>query len=194
MGIDSSLKKMQVTIFPSKKDVPENVLLPKQVHGDEIVFVENSEENIDSCDGLITENKNLSLGVKTADCAPICFSDGNKIGVVHAGWRGLCLSLVEKMLGHFDKEEVEIFVGPHLYSFEIKKDDCYDKLSKKFGEKFFHTYNGKIIFNFRAAITSILPIEAKFDSRNTETELSLPSFRHRWNNDHLVTVVEFADK
>ena len=190
----TSLEKMKATIFPSLKDISENVLMPEQVHGDKIIFVKTGQEDLGDADALITENRNLSLGIKTADCAPICFADGNKFGVAHAGWRGLCSGIIEKMLEHFNQEEVEIFVGPHLHSFEIKKDDCYDKIAERFGEKFFQVADGKIIFNFKDAIISSLPVGAKFDPRNTETELSLPSYRHKGSKDRLVTVVEFADR
>ncbi len=189
------LDKMKVTVFNSLKDVPsEEVLMPKQVHGDEIIFVRTGEEDLGDGDALVTENKSLALGIKTADCAAICFADGNKIGVAHVGWRGLCLGMIEKMLDHFDKDKVEIFVGPHLFSFEVKKDECYEKIFTVFGEKFFHAYDDKINFNFKAAIASRLPIGANFDPRNTETQLGLPSYRHRSDEDRLVTVVEFVGR
>ena len=40
-------------------------------------------------DGIFTSSKNLCLVVKTADCMPILLKDGNNIGAVHIGWRGV---------------------------------------------------------------------------------------------------------
>ena len=39
---------------------------------------------------MLLMNKNLSIGVLTADCVPILFYDPNKkiIGCAHSGWKG----------------------------------------------------------------------------------------------------------
>ncbi len=45
------------------------------------------------CDGYITDESNITLGIKTADCLPILFEarkgkDIVAVGAVHAGWKG----------------------------------------------------------------------------------------------------------
>jgi copper oxidase (laccase) domain-containing protein len=185
------LEKMEVMVFKSEEDVVGEVILPIQCHSDRIAMMETGQENIENCDALVTTNHELLLGIKTADCAPICFADSEGVGVSHVGWRGLCLGLIPKMLSHFNKSEVEVFVGPHLHAFEIKKDACYDEIVRVFGERFLTTDEEKIIFNFKEAIMSELPPEAKFDTRNTATDFSLPSYRRDGNTDRLVTVAQF---
>lgn len=48
-------------------------------------------------DGLVTREKNLILGVLTADCAPVLFLDESAgvIGAAHAGWKGALGGVLE---------------------------------------------------------------------------------------------------
>ena len=48
------------------------------------------ENHIPDGDGLVTNTPNLILGILTADCAPILFTDTAQsiVGACHAGWRG----------------------------------------------------------------------------------------------------------
>jgi len=180
-----------VEIYPKAENMPTSAILPNQLHNDNIVEIITGKENIYDCDGLITGNKSFVLGIKTADCAPICFSDGEMIGIAHVGWRGLCLSLVEKMTAKFKVKKLHIFVGPFIHSFEIKKDFCFDKLQEKFGNKFFKSSNGKIMFLFKDALMSLLPKKTEFDPRDTFKDLSLSSYRRDKTSKNMVTVVRF---
>ena len=62
---------------------------------------------------------------------------------------GLCLGLIEKMLTNFNTEDLQVYVGPFLNSFEVQRDFCYDRLKQKFGNKFFHEESNKLIFDFK---------------------------------------------
>jgi len=82
-------------------------------------------------DGLVTTNRNLLLGIKTADCAPVLLADYKHgvIGAAHAGWRGACKGIVQNvvrlMLEH-GANVADIFaaIGPCLQqqSFTVKDD------------------------------------------------------------------------
>ena len=41
------------------------------------------------CDALVTDEPDVVLQVRTADCLPVAFAGGGGIAMVHAGWRGL---------------------------------------------------------------------------------------------------------
>lgn len=180
-----------ITVYSDLKNAPNNVVFSQQIHGDKIIEIITGDEKLDNCDALITKNRNFSLGVRTADCAPICFTDGGKIGIAHIGWRGLCLSLIEKMLGKFNHENSRVFIGPFYHSFEIKKDFCYGKIQEKFGDKYFIESGDKITFLFKDAIMSLLPRDVQIDPRNTFEDLSLPSYRRDKTSKRLVTVISF---
>ena len=180
-----------VTAYERSQDVPSTVIFPEQCHGDNIIEVITSGEKLENCDALITKNKTLSLGIKTADCAIICFTDNEKIGIAHIGWRGLCLSLTEKILAKFNRANLQVFVGPFMHSFEIKKDFCFDQIKEKFGDKYFVEEQNKITFLFKDAIMSLLPPNTKFNERDTFLDFSLPSFRRDKTKERLATVINF---
>lgn len=183
--------RVAISIVPRKGDVP-GVVIPTLVHGSTIMTVATGKEDLQECDAIITENRSLTLGIKTADCAPVCFADGKRIGIAHVGWRGLCLGLPEKMLGHFDPGSLSIFVAPFLHSFEIHRDFCYDQITAKFGEQFIDQKGTTLIFRFADALRSVLPPGVLFDTRDTGTDLSLPSHRRGNTDERLVTTVTFA--
>lgn len=84
-----------------------------------------------AADGAVTKNKNILLGVKTADCAPILMADykNGVIGVAHAGWRGACAGIIENVVKLMTDNGAELrsiaaCIGPCLQqqSFEVKDD------------------------------------------------------------------------
>jgi copper oxidase (laccase) domain-containing protein len=173
---------MKVETYSPNSEIPYKVILPKQCHGIKIIEIITGNEDLSECDGVWTKNKDLILGVQTSDCAPICFSDRDKFGIIHVGWRGLVNGICENILNIFNSSETDIFVAPMLPEFEIKKDFCYEAINKKFGTKFFVEKDDKIIFKFKDVISSILP-NAKFDPRSTYKDTQLSSWRRKIETD-----------
>jgi polyphenol oxidase len=176
--------------FPTEVPPAKAIVIPKLAHGSNIVTIGTGTEDLSDCDALVTQDKTMLLGIKTADCAPICFADGGNIGIAHVGWRGLCLGLVEKTMGYFDPTHLSVYVAPFLNTFEIQKDFCYEQITQKFGERFIERREEELLFNFKDAITSLLPPQAVFDVRTTEN-LSFPSYRRDKTTERFVTVVSF---
>lgn len=190
-GNHFDIGKMRIEIFMPSEEVLGNPVIPRLFHGSSIATIISGDEKAD-CDALITECRGISLGIRTADCASICFSDGTKIGIAHVGWRGLCLGLIEMMLAQFDTAGLSVYVAPFLHSFEIQKDFCYEQITQKFGERYIEHNDDRLVFNFKDAISSLLPPQTTFDARDTETSLSFPSYRHDKTSDRFVTVVSFS--
>jgi len=189
---DVNIGGMHVELFMPGENVAGNtVVIPELPHGSNIVNIVSGTEDLSDCDALMTRNHNLSLGIKTADCAPVCFSDGEKIGIAHIGWRGLCLGLIGKMLNEFEATSLSVYVAPFLHSFTIQKDFCYEQITQKFGERFITHQFGELIFRFKDAITSLLPPQTVYDSRNTASDPSFPSYRRNKTDKRFITVVRF---
>ncbi len=184
-------RHIQVNLAPSDEHSRQGIMIPKMCHGDRIVDIQTGAEDLSSCDALVTKRKDVSLGIATADCAPICYADNEQVGIAHVGWRGLCLGLAEKTLSQFSDTDTEVYVGPHMHVFEIKKDFCYDAVIKKFGETFLTHEEGRTLFHFRDALTSLLPKSTTFDDRNTFETLDFPSFRRDATTTRLLTVVQW---
>ncbi len=70
-----------------------------QTHSIGVATVETpwAREAAPRVDGLVTDRAGLTLGILTADCAPVLFADpeAGVIGAAHAGWRGALDGIVE---------------------------------------------------------------------------------------------------
>ncbi len=70
-----------------------------QVHGDRAVCVERPWKRGDApkADAMVTDQPGITLGVLTADCAPILLADeaSGVIGAAHAGWRGALAGIIQ---------------------------------------------------------------------------------------------------
>ncbi|MCX6807296.1 MAG: polyphenol oxidase family protein [Patescibacteria group bacterium] len=177
---------MFIKTFAPDEKLPDGIIIPEQVHGANIIEIKTGLEDISNCDGLWTENFMKILGVKTADCAPICFWQDDRFGIIHVGWRGLVNGIIEKMLVLFDKPNV--WVGPFLPKFEIQKDECFKRIKERFSSNFLLENKDKIIFDLEKAIRSLLP-NADFDGRSTFEDLKLASWRRDKTSSRNVTVI-----
>lgn len=80
------------------------MFLAKQVHGIKALRITSADsvEEIakQEADALWTTEPNLSVGVKTADCAPVLLEHkaGSCVAAIHSGWRGTVAGIVPKTL------------------------------------------------------------------------------------------------
>jgi len=125
--------KLNVTLFTKEDDIHSdeqistalnipNVAGLNQVHGNQTIRVTEPLARTEKADGMITDQKNLVLTVRTADCQPfVVFApEKNVLGVIHAGWRGLIAGVIpnffEALNNEFGIEPKEALVaaGPSL--------------------------------------------------------------------------------
>lgn len=98
----------------------------KQIHSD--IICEYEHGKVFDGDAIITQNKDIGIGVFTADCVPIIIIDRTKdlIASVHSGWKGTYLEItskvLDKMINIFNSkvEDISIFIGPHI------RQCCYE--------------------------------------------------------------------
>jgi YfiH family protein len=99
----------------------------KQVHSDRIVMVKQASPDAPEADAQITNQENVALGIYTADCVPVLISSDKMVAAVHAGWRGLEASVVEKTVRQMrtmgaKPETLKAAVGPHIAKTATKLD------------------------------------------------------------------------
>ena len=121
---------------------PENLVVPRQVHGSRIVRIGESsaeavaharEESSAGADGLAVEASDVAALLCYADC--VLVSPSGRFVVVHAGWRGVVNGIAEdavRLLSRLDKEDglgatasrTNVYLGPHIHSecFETGED------------------------------------------------------------------------
>ena len=100
----------------------ENTVFPEQVHGSSVVTIDDSKKQfILNADGLITNKKDVFLGVVTADCLPVIFYDEKMgiAGIAHAGYKGLLKGILKNMVLGFkelgsDTKDIKVAIGPSI--------------------------------------------------------------------------------
>jgi len=136
----------------------KNVIFPHQTHSSNI---KNYKCSLENCDAVWTEEKNIALGVKTADCVPVVLTDFNKLAVIHAGWRGIVGGIVENALNLFDKNIEVAYIAPSARSccYEVK-DNFLENLGK-YEKMFIKKRNSKIYFALEEIVRKKLEIKVK---------------------------------
>jgi polyphenol oxidase len=78
---------------------PESLCTVRQVHGADVLVARRAEPGRPgiAADALVTDRAGLTLGVLSADCAPVLLADpaARVIGAAHAGWRGALAGVIE---------------------------------------------------------------------------------------------------
>ena len=69
----------------------------KQVHGQRVVDAGAQTGSPPDADAAIARRAGAVCAVLTADCLPVAFCDrfGSRVGIAHAGWRGLAAGVLE---------------------------------------------------------------------------------------------------
>ena len=111
----------------------EKLFVLHQTHSSIVVPVVSQEpfEKTPYGDALVTDQPNIFLGIKTADCAPVLLADGKNrvIGAAHAGWRGAVSGILENTITVMQemgakKENISALIGPCIapQSYEVGED------------------------------------------------------------------------
>ena len=114
---------------------PHLLLTVKQVHGSEILVIDQPNPEVShfqrvESDAIITNQRNILLGILVADCFPVILYDRSKhvAAVIHLGWRGTAAGLLERtviaMREIFDCQAVDISaaIGPGIAAHNYEVD------------------------------------------------------------------------
>lgn len=121
--------------------LPSEPVWMEQVHGIDVIKAGQSKQ-IEKADASYTDKKNTVCAVLTADCLPILLAttDGSKIAVIHAGWRGLLSGVVANTVNTIGTINLVAWLGPAIGvdCFEVGQDvkDSFIKKSEKFTQVF----------------------------------------------------------
>ncbi|MBW7473109.1 peptidoglycan editing factor PgeF [Marinobacter sp. F4218] len=94
-----------------------------QVHGTDVVTL--PAEGVPVADASVTARPGQVCAILTADCLPVllCNRAGTRVAAAHAGWRGLCNGVLERVVRCFDEPATELmaWLGPAIGSehFEV---------------------------------------------------------------------------
>lgn len=150
----------------------EKIGYSRQIHS---TIVNYWDGKVKDGDALICEDKNIAIGVFTADCVPILIYSKNKkvIAAVHSGWRGtfenIIKETIEKIYSRYGETELTAVIGPHI------KKCCYE-VSEELIDKFksIDYLKDRNINNGRNLdLTAIIKIQLENLNVNTIKDLSM---------------------
>jgi polyphenol oxidase len=139
------------------------ILFNKQVHGANGFVIDSAStsqgfKNMHfEGDFLITDQKNVGIGILTADCLPILFYDqkNNIITAIHAGWRSSVLNICHAAVDIMNKkygtlaQNLNIYFGPSAKSccYEVQSDFLENLELLTFKDKIVQKRNEKLFFD-----------------------------------------------
>ena len=153
-------------------------MVPNQIHSNKFYYLNKKsrfKRNKFKGDAIITNQKNIPIGVLTADCVPILIYDQKKnmVSAIHAGWKGayndIIKNVIKFMLNKGCKSKtITAAIGPciSIKNYEVKKDfiDLFIKKDKK-NKVFFKKIKNKTFFSLNKYIYSQLK---SFNIKNIE--------------------------
>ncbi len=112
---------------------PERLLVPFQIHSADALHVREpwAHDARPRCDGLVTRERSLALGVTGADCGMLLFADAGAgvVGACHAGWKGALGGMIEATVAGMEEQsarrsEINVALGPCIgpESYEVGAD------------------------------------------------------------------------
>lgn len=139
-GSIGSIKENFKIIYDYMGKKPQEIFSGYQTHSNNVQQVSTREDGSDygagkyfmDTDGLLTDNPQIGLVTRFADCTPILLFDPVKKvhGNIHSGWKGTLKEIageaVDKMLGIYQSnpQDIIVILGPSIdkNDFEVEKD------------------------------------------------------------------------
>jgi polyphenol oxidase len=129
-GIDVSIDKAEVLkrLDAAHREIRNAIgvgdwplFTAKQVHGNKIAVIDSCSDGpmgrkFPACDGIITNQRGIVIGVRVADCCAVYIVDPKipAIGLVHSGRKGTELGVVpnaiRQMIDRFDSDPADMIV------------------------------------------------------------------------------------
>lgn len=103
-------------VSANRSTIP-NAQFMNQVHGDDVVVIDEKLDADPTCDAMITTKPGISLAVMVADCIPLLFVSKEAVAAVHVGRAGLINRVAIKALHQMRKMgaiDVHAIIGPSI--------------------------------------------------------------------------------
>ena len=137
-----------------------------QIHGANVRIIksyEDAEDGNRKFDALVSDLKNILIGVKTADCVPVLLGDvkAKAFAAVHAGWRGTADSIVVRTIETMHEtygtkaKDLICAIGPAATgkNYEVGRDviDAFERNFSTCGNLFHKTREGHALIDLHLA-------------------------------------------
>lgn len=127
-------------VAEAMKVAPSALVSVYQVHSNDVIEVrEPWSGDLPKVDAMVSNTPDIALGILTADCAPVLFSDpvAGVVGAAHAGWKGALTGVTDRTIEAMEKlgatrENITASVGP-----------CISQAAYEVGPEFFENFAGE---------------------------------------------------
>ncbi|MGE5562373.1 MAG: peptidoglycan editing factor PgeF [Bacillota bacterium] len=128
-AIDENRRRAIAAILPDAELVTVH-----QVHSAEVGHAQRpwAQDQRPRADAMVTDCPNLLLGILTADCAPVLFSDHRAavVGAAHAGWRGALAGVTDSTIAAMERlgarrDDIHAAVGPCIGQPSYEVDETF---------------------------------------------------------------------
>ena len=179
----SNVKKNLKIVTKKISTTAKNIFLLHQIHSNKLVFIDQKStfKSKPKADAVITNQKNIPIGILTADCVPILICDEKKnfIAAIHAGWKGAYKDIISKVINFMikkgsDPRDITAAIGPAISvkNYEVKEDFKRKFIKKnKQNNRFFKIKYKKLYFDLPNYVKSCLLKNKikKIESMNIDT-------------------------
>jgi len=163
------------------------IAIADQVHGNQVKNV-TKPGFYQGYDGFITEEVDLALGIKVADCAALLFADpvNRVVAGVHAGWRGAAADIVPNVLKMFTERnstpsEIRAYISPCI---SVENFEVGEEVASEFPSEFIKREFGakphldlKSFLKYQLLSHGLLSKHMEIDKRCTIEDDTFYSFR-----------------
>ncbi len=117
--------------------------IPEQTHSCNVAIATRYNRFYEDTDALITFERDVPIGIKTADCVPILVYAPDKQGIaaIHAGWKGTLGGIVDNVMDILEEKGVDpaqlkVAFGPSISKevYEVSKDLAESFIDAGFGD------------------------------------------------------------
>ena len=121
-----NVKKNLKIVKKKIKSTAKNIFLLHQIHSNKFVYISEKSKfkYKPKADAVVTNQKNVPIGILTADCVPILMCDEKKniIAAIHAGWKGAYKDIISKVIKFMIKKDLilEILLQPLVQLSQLK--------------------------------------------------------------------------
>lgn len=115
---------------------PTKLVSVHQHHSADVLILSDVPERGQKADAMVTSTPGIALGVLTADCQPVLFSDPDAgvVGAAHAGWSGALNGILENTIAAMEtlgatRDAIKAVIGP-----------CISQRAYEVGPEFFDRF------------------------------------------------------
>lgn len=185
------IEAYSTTVEPSSSD-----LRLTQTHSADVVEYSHTPAQ---ADGIWTSEAGCACIVRTADCLPVLFTDGQHMAAVHAGWRGLANGILLETLKKVPFEgEIIVWIGPAISKPHFEVGNDVFQAFEAFGDArkaFFEPKNNQ---KYLADLAGLAEYQLKqqglksvyLSGECTYSDPKWPSYRQNQTQQRLYTVIQ----